>query len=436
MTTLRSSPVMTPLRGTLTCPGDKSLSHRAVILGTLARGETRVKGWLQAGDTLATLRACRRLGAAIEIDGDDLRIRGTGGRLRAPEAALDLGNSGTGARLLLGVLAGQPIAATLTGDRSLRARPMRRVTEPLTRMGARFETAPGDCLPIAVRGGGLVGVRHRPRIASAQVKSALLLAGIQADGATEIAEPAASRDHTERMLPAFACAVNGDRVLRVQRCVLRGCELTLPGDFSSAMFPLAAALLVPGSRVEVRGVGVNPTRTGWLDAVRLMGGRIAVAESGGAVEPAARLEAIAGSLSAIALPEAEVVRGIDELPLLMALAACARGVTRIRGAAELRVKESDRIAAMCQALRRLGIECVERPDGADIRGGAVGGGVVDACGDHRVAMSLAVLGTVARAPIEIRGADTIATSYPSFVTDLVGLGACLEWCRCRRARRC
>ena len=426
---LRSSPVATPLRGTLRCPGDKSLSHRAVILGTLARGETRVGGWLEAGDTMATLGACRKLGAEVHFGDDGLRIRGTGGRLRVPGETLDLGNSGTGARLLLGVLAGQSFAVTLTGDRSLRSRPMRRVTEPLARMGARFETAPGGCLPITVRGGELRGAHHRLPVASAQVKSALLLAGIQASGVTGVFEPLRSRDHTERMLPMFGCSVPAGRVLRVQRCELQGCNLSLPGDFSSAVFPLAAALLVPGSRVEVVGVGINPTRSGWLEAVRLMGGRVAVAETSAGHEPAARLEAISGPLTAIALPEAEVVRGIDELPLLMALAACARDVTRIRGAAELRVKESDRLAAMCEALRRLGIDCQERADGADIRGGHVRGGAVDARGDHRVAMSLAVLGTIARSPIEIGGADAIATSYPAFVGDLSRLGARLEWRR-------
>lgn len=428
---LRVEPARTPLRGHYRPPGDKSISHRLAILGGLAEGETRVTGYLESDDTLATLAAMKALGAEVSRDDGVIRIRGS--RLSAPEAPLDLGNSGTGMRLLCGALAGRPEligqSLVLIGDASLSKRPMARITDPLGWMGARIDSVDGHA-PLNVTPAHLTGRRHETSVASAQVKSALLLAGLVADGETVVVEPVLSRDHTERLLPAFGVEVTtvdqGIAVRGGQR--LQGGEFHVPGDISSAAFMIAAALLVAGSQVKVENVGLNPTRDGILQIARRMGADLTVdpAASVGS-EPVGSIAVRGQALSGIDVPTEWVSRAIDEFPVVMALAAASPGVTRIRGAAELRVKESDRIAVMCRQLNALGVEVEERSDGAIIRGGAVGGGRVDCHGDHRIAMSLAVLGLVATDSVEIDNADWIRTSYPGFTDDLSALGADLSW---------
>ena len=427
-------PASAPLSGAVRPPGDKSISHRAALLGGLARGSTRIEGFLPADDTLATLNAMAELGAAVSRNGDRVAIEGRG--LQAPDHALDLGNSGTGIRLLTGALAGHPdlfgCRITLVGDESLSRRPMGRVIEPLERMGARIDSRDG-CCPLLVQPRPLVAHEHRLKIASAQVKSAILLAGLHAEGETGLFEPAPSRDHTERLLPAFGVrpVLHAGRIAITGPASLRGTRVCVPGDLSSAAFLVAAALLVKGSMVEIGPVGTNPTRDGFLRVIdRMAPGRVArqtVAGDAGA-EPVASLAVQgAGALHGLEVPAEWVPPAIDEFPLLMALAATARGTTVIRGAAELRVKESDRLAVMCRQLRRLGVRLEECPDGAEIIGGPIHGGVVDAEGDHRIAMSLAVLALVADAPVTIENAQWIRTSYPGFADDLKALGAILEW---------
>lgn len=427
-------PASGPLRGRITPPGDKSVSHRAAIFGALAEGTTEVIGFLEAEDTLATLSAVQGLGARIERDGALIRI--TGRPLRAPAAALDFGNSGTGIRLMTGALAGHPdlfgATLTLTGDDSLSRRPMARVAEPLGRMGARITTRNGSA-PLVIEPQALTGRCHELEVASAQVKSALLLAGLFATGRTVVVEPQVSRDHSERLLPAFGVELerDGNRVAVAGGQRLHGCRLQVPGDPSSAAFLAAAAFLVPGSRVVLEPVGVNPTRDGFLRVLDRMRAaaveREALPELAGD-EPVARLTVHGGARShGVDVPEAWVPAAIDEFPLIMALAAVAEGRTRIRGAAELRVKESDRLAVMSAQLRKLGVTVDETADGADVHGGPVAGGRVDAGGDHRIAMSLAVLGLVADAPIEIDGAQWIRTSYPGFVDDFNRIGGTAQW---------
>lgn len=424
-------PATAALAGRYRPPGDKSVSHRAAILGGLARGETEIQGFLDSADTRATLGAMQQLGALVEQSGDVIRIRG--GSLRPPPKPLDLGNSGTGMRLLAGALAGHPdlrgARIELVGDESLSRRPMARIIEPLARMGANIGSRDGHA-PLLIEPAALAGRRHVLKVASAQVKSAILLAGLFAEGDTVVVEPNVSRDHTERMLPAFGVTVHdGSPGVAVHHGqLLHGTRIEVPGDLSSAAFVLAAGLLVEGSGVELEGVGLNPSRSGVVDIVRAMGAniRIAVDETQGG-EPLGRLGVESGSLAGIDIAPELVPLAIDEFPLIMALAAAAEGVTRIRGASELRVKESDRIAVMCRELARLGVAVEERHDGAIITGGRVRGGSVDSHGDHRVAMSLAVLALVAEGPVSIDNAEWIRTSYPGFVDDLRALGAEMVW---------
>lgn len=430
-------PSTAPLHGTVRPPGDKSISHRAALLGGLARGTSRIDGFLLAEDTLATLNAMAALGAGVHRDGQRVDIEGRG--LTAPDEAIDLGNSGTGIRLLTGALAGHSdlfgASITLVGDASLSRRPMARVIEPLQRMGARIDSRDGRC-PLVVHPRPLIGCEHRLAIASAQVKSAILLAGLNARGETGLTEPGVSRDHTERLLPAFGVEpmLNDGRISLTGPVSLDGAQVQVPGDLSSAAFLIAAALLVRNSSVEIGPVGTNPTRDGFLRVIdRMAPGRVNRAFGSGdgrvaGAEPVANLSVEAASaLHGLEIPAEWVPLAIDEFPLLMALAAVAEGRTVIRGAAELRVKESDRLAVMCSQLARLGVRLEERPDGAEICGGPVRGGQVDAEGDHRIAMSLAVLGLVAEGPVEIDNAEWIRTSYPGFVDDLTALGARLEW---------
>ena len=402
------------LHGSLRVPGDKSVTQRALILGALATGTSEIEGALDADDCRSTANALAALGARIRASGERMQV--TGAHLHAPVAALDLGNSGTGLRLLTGLLAGQSFRATLTGDDSLRRRPMRRVAEPLELMGARIETTDGYA-PVTVTGAALHGIDYTLPVASAQVKSAILIAGLQARGTTRVCEPARSRDHTERMLPALGCVpeIGGDEVCVRGPVQLRAARLRVPGDFSSAAFLIVAATLIPGSTLEIRDVGLNPTRTGLLEVLRAMGARIEpcnVREENG--EPIGDLRVQSAPLRGIEVDPSIVPRAIDELPVLFVAAATARGRTRVRGAAELRVKESDRIAAMASGLRALGIEAVEHPDGMEVEGGSLSGGAVSSHGDHRVAMAFAVAGQAARAPVRIRDTANVATSFPGF----------------------
>lgn len=412
------------LRGAVRVPGDKSISHRAVLLGAIARGRTRVDGFLRAEDCLATLRCVRALGVDVEDDGERLVVHG--GALREPATALDVGNSGTTIRLLTGILAGQPFPSTLTGDASIRRRPMDRIAEPLRRMGARISGRDGGRLaPLTVEGGGLRAIAYTTPVASAQVKSAILLAALFADGETAVTEPSLSRDHTERMLSGFGVAVARDG-LTVR---LRGpaqpaaAPVTVPGDISSAAFFLTAAAIVPGSAVTVRGVGLNPTRTGLLDVLRAMGAAVEIAnrrdEAG---EPAGDVTVRAAALHGTAIGGALIPRLIDELPVLAVAASVADGETVIRDAAELRVKESDRIAALARELGGIGARIEAQPDGLAIRGvPKLRGGRAASGGDHRVAMALAVAGLRAEAPVTVDDTDCIRTSFPGFEETLRAL---------------
>lgn len=428
-------PAVSPLSGRVSPPGDKSVSHRAAIFGGLARGTSRIEGFLTAEDTLATLSAMAELGARVERDGRSVEIEGRG--LRGPGRPLDLGNSGTGIRLLAGALCGHPdlfgASVELIGDASLSRRPMNRIIEPLAAMGARIESRDGRA-PLVLRPSPLRAVDHELSIASAQVKSAILLAGLNARGRTQVVEPGVSRDHTERLLPAFGVAVERaeGRAEVMGPAGLDAASIAVPGDLSSAAFMLAAGLLVPGSRVDIGPVGVNPTRDGFLRIVERMAGsavtRRPVAEAGAGAEPVAMLETVApDQLAGTRVPPAWVPLAIDEFPLIMAMAAVADGATVITGAEELRVKESDRLAVMSRQLGRLGVRVEEHADGATVYGGRVRGGGVDSGGDHRIAMSLAVLALVAEAPVEIADAEWIRTSYPAFVEHLESLGARLQW---------
>jgi 3-phosphoshikimate 1-carboxyvinyltransferase len=414
-------------RGTLEIPGDKSISHRAAILGALAQGETEVEGFLEAEDCRSTLHCLEALGVALEQQGaGHLRIRGRGKRLREPEGILDAGNSGTTARLLLGLLAGQPFPATVTGDPSLRARPMLRVVEPLRRMGARVE-GEGRRLPITIRGGDLHGVEHRLPVASAQIKSALLLAGLYARGVTVVEEPQPSRNHTELMLKQMGAPVemDGCRVAIAGGGALKGGRIRIPGDISAAAFFMVAAALLPGAEVYLPGIGVNPTRSGVIDVLQEMGAEIAILNRRRyGEEPVADLLVRGGApLRGTEIGGELVPRLIDELPVLAVAAALARGRTEIRDAGELRVKESDRLAALARELSRLGVSLRERPDGMVIQGGRpLTGAVVESHGDHRIAMALAVAGLAAAGKTIIRGAEAIKVSFPCFFQALRRLG--------------
>lgn len=417
-----------PLRGTLRVPGDKSISHRAIMLAALADGVSRIEGFLEAEDTRATARIFEQLGVRIEAPAPGVRIvHGVGiDGLRAPDRPLDCGNSGTAMRLLAGVLAAQPFASVLTGDDSLSKRPMRRVTEPLRLMGAAIESAADGTPPLRITPvPGLVGIDFASPVASAQIKSALLLAALHAAGETQVREAHPTRDYSERMLRAFGADIDYApglaRLRGGQR--LRACDVQVPGDFSSAAFAIVAASLVPESEVLIEGVGVDPRRIGLLQVLRRMGADIVVQDaretSIGAV---AALRVRHARLRGIDVPAAVVPDMIDEFPVLFAAAACAEGITRVRGAAELRVKESDRIASMAQALAVLGIDVQERADGAEIVGGTLRGGTVDSRGDHRIAMAAAVLAQRAAGPVRIRDIDNVATSYPGFETSMRALG--------------
>lgn len=418
------------LRGTTGVPGDKSISHRALILASIAEGETRVEGFLDAEDTLATLGAMRALGVKVEGSGPSLRIHGAGrGGLRRPDAPLDFGNSGTGMRLAAGLLAGQDFSCRLVGDASLSRRPMGRIRDPLVRMGARIRTGEGGTPPLEVGGGGTVlrGIDYAMPVASAQVRSCLLIAGLYARGTTRVTEPAPSRDHTARMLASFGYPVErtGRSVALAGGGVLRARAVQVPGDLSSAAFLVVGALIAPGSVLRLEGVGMNPTRTGVIDILRAMGGSIEIrtAPAGCAtVEPTADLEVRSSELRGIDIPPEQVPLAIDEFPVLCIAAACARGVTRVRGAAELRVKESDRLEAMAEGLRAFGVRVHSVADGMDIHGGELSGGTVNSHGDHRIAMAFAMAGLRTRERVRVEDCRNVGTSFPGFVDVAAALG--------------
>lgn len=409
------------ISGTIVVPGDKSISHRAVMLGSLARGTTVVSGFLQGEDTIATLNVFRLMGVDAREEAGKLLIRGRGlCGLQEPDNVLDCGNSGTSMRLLTGILAGQRFFSVLSGDCYLRNRPMGRVIDPLTTMGASIlGRAGGTKAPLAIQGSALHGVLYRSPVASAQVKSSLLLAGLYADGPTEVREPSLSRDHTERMFRYFGADiepfVDGARVRGGRE--LEGRDVTVPADISSAAFFIVAALLVPGSELLVTGVGVNPTRTGILDILLQMGASIEmVNEREVSGEPVADILVRSSSLRGITIGGDLVPRAIDEFPILCVAAACAEGTTVLRDARELRVKETDRIAAMATNLKKAGVAVHETEDGMEITGtDSLRGCVADSFGDHRIAMSMLIAGLVASGETTVTDTACIATSFPTFL---------------------
>ena len=409
------------VRGEIRVPGDKSISHRSIMFGSIASGTTRVTGFLRGEDALATLEAFRAMGVQVEDDGETLTIHGKGLHgLTEPTDVLDCGNSGTSMRLLTGLLAGQNFFSVLSGDKYLRARPMKRVLAPLALMGARMlGRAGGDKAPLAIQGSQLKGIEYDSPVSSAQVKSAIMLAGLYAQGETVVREPHLSRDHSERMLRYFGASVEsfsgGVRLKGGGQ--LFGRDIAVPGDISSAAFFMVAALIVPNSELLIRGVGVNPTRTGVIDILQAMGGDLELLnpreESG---EPVADLRIRSSRLKAMEISGELVPRAIDEFPAICVAASLAEGTTVVTGASELRVKETDRIAAMAVNLRLAGVEVEETPDGMRITGQArLKGCAADSFGDHRIAMSMLVAGLSAEGETSVSDVECIATSFPGFL---------------------
>lgn len=427
--TARRSPA---LDGSVRAPGDKSMSHRSMIFGAMATGVTEVEGLLEGDDVLATARAAEAFGAKVERLGEGRwRITGQGG-FRSPDGVIDCGNAGTGVRLLMGAAAGYPITATFDGDASLRKRPMKRVTGPLADMGATFEwLATEDRVPVSLAGGTLRGIDYVQTVASAQIKSAILLAGLNAEGVTTVTEPEKSRDHTERMLRAFGAEVGAEDQGEGWTISLKGGQpltgtvVAVPGDPSSAAFPLAAGLVVPGSSVTVEGVMLNPLRTGLFETWLEMGADLTITNRRMAgSEEVGDITARHSALKGVVVPEDRAASMIDEYPILAATAAFADGKTVMRGVGEMRVKESDRIKLMVDGLRACGVEVEEEPEGFIVTGGAVrGGGTVHTAHDHRIAMSHLVLGLAADEPVSVDEPGMIATSFPGFVELMNGLGA-------------
>jgi 3-phosphoshikimate 1-carboxyvinyltransferase len=415
----------TALRGTTAVPGDKSLSHRAVLFGALAAGVSRVRGWLAAGDTEASLRAVGALGVEVERHSThDLTIHGS--QLIQPVGALDMVNAGTGIRLLAGILAGQPFNSVLDGSDQLRRRPMKRILTPLQMMGADIHSV-DDHAPLLIRPAKLRGIEYDMPVASAQVKSAVLLAGLFAKGTTTVTQPGPARDHTERMLAAMGAdlSVDGNAVTLNPGRTLQPVDMTVPGDISSAAFLIVAALLVPGSDITLTGINLNDTRTGLLDVLLAMGADITITETGlEAGEPVGTIRARHSALKGADVGGAVVVRMIDEFPILMVAALAAEGTTTVREAEELRVKETDRLAVMTAELRKLGADITETKDGFAITGPqALTAGIVDGHDDHRIAMSLAVTGLVAEGQVTVLDARCAGDSFPGFAETLVSLGA-------------
>jgi 3-phosphoshikimate 1-carboxyvinyltransferase len=408
------------IKGEITVPGDKSISHRSIMLGAIANGTTTVRGFLRGGDNMATMGAFRSMGVPISDDGETVVIQGKGLHgLSEPDDVIDCGNSGTTIRLITGLLAGQSFFSVVTGDQYLRKRPMKRVVDPLTRMGARIlGRNQGSLAPLAISGGLLNAIGYESPVSSAQVKSAIMLAGLYADGETSVREPTLSRDHSERMFRLFGASLNTfDSGVTVKGGFeLQGQDITVPGDISSATFFMVAALITPDSELLIRNVGVNPTRTGAIDILQAMGGDIQLLDqrevSG---EPVADILVRSSRLKGCAIAGSVVPRAIDEFPAICVAAACAEGVTTIREARELRVKETDRISAMAANLRILGVTVEECDDGMTVTGvERLTGGNVESFGDHRIAMSLAVAALVSRDGISIADTGCVSTSFPTF----------------------
>jgi len=414
------------LRGEITVPGDKSISHRSIMLGAIANGITTVRGFLRGEDNLATMGAFRSMGIRIDDDGQTIAIHGKGLHgLSEPADVIDCGNSGTTIRLITGLLAGQAFFSVVTGDQYLRKRPMKRVVEPLTRMGARILGRDrGSLAPLAISGSSLNPITYDSPVSSAQVKSAIMLAGLYANGETSVCEPSLSRDHSERMLRLFGAKVetfkNGVTV--TGGIELQGGEINVPGDISSAAFFIVAGLIAPDSELLIRDVGVNPTRTGVLDVLTSMGGRIELLnEREVSGEPVADILVTSSTLRGVDISGSVVPRAIDEFPAICIAAACAEGTTRIRDARELRVKETDRISAVATNLRRLGVNVDECDDGMDISGvEQLGSAELDSFGDHRIAMSFSIAGMVSSGNITVNDVDCVATSFPTFYSILEG----------------
>jgi len=429
-----------PLTGKIRVPGDKSISHRALMLGALAVGRTEISGLLEGEDVLATAAAVNALGAHANRAGDGRwTVDGVGiGGLTEPQDLIDLGNSGTAARLLLGILATHPLTAFVTGDASLRRRPMGRVVDPLSRFGARFVTREGARLPLAISGASdPIPISYHLPVPSAQVKSAVLLAGLDTPGTTTVIEPQPTRDHTERMLRHFGATVGaepidggGKRITLEGHPELAAAPITVPGDPSSAAFPLIAALIVPGSEVTIEGVGINPLRTGLLECLREMGADIALLnerDEGG--EPVADLRARAGALRGADIPAERAPRMIDEYPILAVAAACADGRTVMRGLAELRVKESDRLTGIAAGLAKCGVRVAIEGDDLIVESAGnypAGGALIETSLDHRMAMAFLVLGLAANDAVRIDDAAPIATSFPDFLPLMNGLGCAIR----------
>jgi len=407
------------VNGSIRVPGDKSISHRSIILSSIAEGTSHVSGFLQGEDSLNTIKAFQQMGVSIERDQDQVRVCGVGLHgLEKPGADLDMGNSGTAMRLLLGLLAGQVFDSRLSGDSSLSSRPMRRVIDPLQAMGATIESESGGRAPLQIKASsGLTAIEYDMPVASAQVKSCLLLAGLYASGETIVREPAPTRDHSERMLRAFGCEViSNDSEIRLPgKQVLLACDIEVPADISSAAFLMVAASIAADSEITLRHVGINPTRTGIIDILKLMGADIELLNQrdiGG--EPVADISVRSAELAGIDIPSHLVPLAIDEFPVLFIAAACADGTTRLSGAEELRVKESDRIQVMADGLTVLGIDAQSRDDGIVIQGGEPGGGVIESHGDHRIAMAFSIASLRATKEIRINECANVNTSFPGF----------------------
>ena len=418
--------------GKVNIPGDKSISHRAIILAAIADGESRIKNFLQGEDTLATIRVFQKMGVNIKNDGDIIIVKGVGLHgLRAENPTLDFGNSGTSVRLLSGLLSAQNFSSQLIGDESLMKRPMFRIINPLQKMNAKINCTDLGTLPIKIEGGQKIeGIEYELPIFSAQLKSCLLLAGLYAEGTTKIIENMATRDHTERMLANFSHSVikKGNQISIKKADRLIGCEIIVPGDFSSAAYFIVAAILTPNSNIILENVGVNPTRNAMIKIMKLMGADVELKnerlESG---EPVATIYAKTSKLIGIDIPEELVPVAIDELPIILVAAACAKGKTKLSGAAELRVKESDRIQSMLDGFISLGIKVKALEDGMIIEGGQYNGGVINSNDDHRIAMAFSIAGIIAKAPIIINSCKNVATSFPEFIDTAKHLGMNIDY---------
>jgi 3-phosphoshikimate 1-carboxyvinyltransferase len=414
------------LKGSVQIPGDKSISHRAVIFGAIASGITKISGLLKSADTISTINVFREMGVQFDETQEHLMVHGVGlNGLKAPTKSLDFGNSGTSVRLMAGLLAAQNFDSTLTGDASLSQRPMQRIIEPLMKMGAKLQYSEQGTLPINITGGNtLKAISYQMPVASAQLKSCLLLAGLYASGKTTICEPSITRDHTERMLLEFGGDIRiEENCFEIQAGKLEAKEIVVPGDISSAAFLIVAASICPGSDLILKNVGFNPTRNAVVEILSMMGADIQVdIQNDRGVEPVADIRVQYSQLNGIKIPSSLVPIAIDEFPIIMIAAACARGETVLTNAGELRVKESDRIDAIASGLIKLGIDVITREDGMTVTGGILRGGIVDSHGDHRIAMAFAIAASIAKEPVKILDCMNVNTSFPAFIEVATSIG--------------